>query len=173
MKVTRDIRFLPKDATYDEMNSPVGKLTIITSPEGLHAILWDNDRKNPKCKKMMRGLVQSDNEKTILQTKKQLAEYFEGKRKIFDLPLVINGTNFQMEVWKQLLKIPYGTTISYAEQAEKIGNKNKARPVGMANGLNPISIVIPCHRVIGSNGHLLGFAGGLEKKATLLKLEQK
>lgn len=107
------------------------------------------------------------------KTKKQLNEYFQGKRKIFDLPLVYNGTEFQIQTWKQLIKIPYAKTISYAEQAERIGNKNKARAVGLANGLNPISIIIPCHRVIGSNGHLVGFGGGLEKKSFLLKLEQK
>ena len=84
---------------------------------------------------------------------------------------MIQGTDFQIQVWNELLKIPYAQTISYAEQAEKIGDKNKARAVGMANGQNPIPIIIPCHRVIGSNGHLIGFGGGLDKKAYLLKLE--
>ena len=88
------------------------------------------------------------------------------------MPLVINGTDFQIQAWKQLLKIPYATTITYSQQAEKVGNKNKARAVGLANGLNPIPIIIPCHRVIGSNGRLVGFGGGLEKKACLLKLEK-
>ena len=172
MKKTREIQSL-SNGTYDEINSSIGKLTIITSPEGLHAILWDIDCNSLRYEKMIRNLTQSKNEKTIIKTKKQLTEYFQKKRKIFDLPLVINGTDFQIEAWKQLLKIPYATTISYAEQAEKIGNKNKARAVGMANGQNPISIVIPCHRVIGSNGDLVGFAGGIEKKIYLLELEQK
>ncbi|OGT37554.1 MAG: hypothetical protein A3F11_02750 [Gammaproteobacteria bacterium RIFCSPHIGHO2_12_FULL_37_14] len=172
MKKYRSINFLPEEATYDEIDSPVGTLTIITSIKGLHAVLWDNDRESEQCEKMINNLFKSKNEKTITQTKKQLNEYFQGKRKIFDLPLVINGTDFQIQTWNQLLKIPYATTISYAKQAEKIGNKNKARAVGLANGLNPISIIIPCHRVIGSNGHLVGFGGGLEKKAYLLKLEQ-
>ena len=172
MKKTSVLQTLPKGATVDEMNSPVGKLTIITSTKGLHAILWDIDRKNKKYEKTINGLVQSKNEKTIVRTKKQLAQYFKGKRKIFNLPLVLNGTDFQIQAWRQLLKIPYATTISYAEQAEKIGNKNKARAVGMANGRNPISIVVPCHRVIGSNGHLVGFGGGLDKKDYLLKLEK-
>ena len=118
------------------------------------------------------GLIQSKNEQTIIQTKKQLTEYFQNKRKTFDLPLVLNGTEFQIQAWNQLLKIPYATTMCYAEQAEKIGNRNKARAVGMANGLNPISIIIPCHRVIGSNGKLVGFGGGIEKKAYLLNLEK-
>lgn len=171
MRELRASRFLPSRATFDEISSPVGKLTIITSYEGLHAILWDTDRNSATCEKIMCGFTQSKNEKTILQTKKQLDEYFQGKRKIFDLPLVLNGTTFQMQAWQQLLKIPYAKTVSYGEQAEKMGNKNKARAVGMANGLNPISIVVPCHRVVGSNGHLVGFAGGVEKKAALLQLE--
>lgn len=171
MKKMRGVRFLPKDAIYDEMNSPVGKLTLITSSEGLHAILWENERENITHEKIISSLQRSKNEKTIIQTKKQLAQYFQGKRKKFDLPLVIKGTDFQIQAWQQLLKIPYAKTISYAEQAKKIGDKNKARAVGMANGLNPISIVIPCHRVIGSNGHLVGFGGGIDKKAFLLKLE--
>lgn len=171
MKKIRAIQSLPQGATYDEMDSPVGKLTIITSTKGLHAILWDNNRMSPLCEKIMSGLIQSNNEPTIIQTRKQLTEYFQHKRKTFDLPLVLNGTEFQIQAWKQLLRIPYATTISYAEQAGKIGNINKARAVGMANGLNPISIIIPCHRVIGSNGLLVGFGGGIEKKAYLLNWE--
>ncbi len=171
MKKIRGLQFLPPDSTYDRMASPVGDLTIITSLQGLHAILWDKDFKNPQYEKMINCLIPSVNEPTILSTKNQLLEYFQGKRKKFDLPLVIQGTNFQMQVWNQLLKIPYAKTISYGEQAEKIGDKNKARAVGMANGRNPIPIIIPCHRVIGSNGHLTGFGGGLNNKAYLLKLE--
>ncbi|HSX10575.1 MAG TPA: methylated-DNA--[protein]-cysteine S-methyltransferase [Chlamydiales bacterium] len=160
--------FVKGATTYDEMHSPVGKLTLVSSPKGLHAILWDH----PKYEKIIRNLTLSEHDKILVQTKKQLNEYFQGKRKAFDLPLVINGTDFQIQAWDQLLKIPYGTTISYGEQAERMGNKNKARAVGMANGLNPISIVVPCHRVVGSNGHLVGFGGGLDKKAYLLRLEQ-
>lgn len=172
MKEMRGIQSLPKGATYDEMSSPIGKLIIVTSDKGLHAILWDTDRESFKCEEVVSGLIKSKNEKTIVQTKKQLAEYFHNKRKIFDLPLVLKGTDFQIQAWRQLLKIPYSSTISYAEQAEKMGDKNKARAVGMANGLNPISIVIPCHRVIGSNGRLVGFRGGIDKKDFLLNLEK-
>lgn len=171
MKAMRGVRFLPDNATYDVMDSPVSKLTIITSSAGLHAVLWENDRK--ELDKVTSLFRQSSDEQTIIETKKQLREYFAGKRKIFDLPLIINGTDFQIQCWQQLLKIAYGRTVSYGEQAEKVGNKNKARAVGMANGLNPISIVIPCHRVIGSSGHLVGFGGGLDKKAYLLELEQR
>ena len=155
--------------TYDEIVSPLGKFTIIASSKGLSSILWD-----ASCNlQSTQNLTQSSDNKIILETKRQLNEYFEGKRKTFDLPLAINGTAFQMQAWDQLLKIPYGTTISYAEQAEKIGDKKKARAVGMANGCNPISIIIPCHRVIGSNGHLTGFGGGIEKKDYLLQLEKR
>ncbi|MBS0350163.1 MAG: methylated-DNA--[protein]-cysteine S-methyltransferase [Proteobacteria bacterium] len=171
MKKSRGIQLLPPDVTYDRMASPVGELTIITSPQGLHAILWGGDFKNPQYEKFLNCLNPSVNEPTILATKNQLSEYFQGERKKFDLPLVIQGTDFQIRVWNELLKIPYAQTISYGEQAEKISDKNKARAVGMANGRNPIPIIIPCHRVIGSKGHLTGFGGGLSNKAYLLKLE--
>ena len=173
MKKAKAILALPKDATFDETNSPVGKLVIITSTAGLHAILWDIDMKNPVYRKMLVGLTRSKTEKTLLETKKQLSEYFKRERTLFDLPLILNGTDFQIQAWKQLLKIPYAKTISYGEQAKRLGDKNKARAVGMANGQNPISIVVPCHRVIGSNGNLVGFGGGLEKKAYLLELEKR
>ena len=172
MKRIRTARLLPKDATYAEMNSPVGTLTLITSGAGLHAIFWDVDCDSLDYKKMILTLTKSQNDPIILETKKQLTEYFQGKRKVFDLPLVPQGTDFQIKAWQQLLKISYGSTISYGDQAEKMGNKNKARAVGMANRANPISIIIPCHRVIGCTGDLVGFAGGLDKKTYLLELEK-
>ena len=107
------------------------------------------------------------------ETQKQLKEYFSMKRKIFDLPLVLNGTEFQKKAWKQLLKIHYGKTISYGEQAERIGDAKKARAVGAANARNPISIVVPCHRIIAKNGDLTGFGGGLDNKKFLINLEQQ
>ncbi len=173
MKDMRPIHAIPEDAVYDEMNSPVGKLTLIASSKGLHAILWETDRDSEIYKKTLKQLIRSKDNKIILQAKKQLTEYFAGQRKKFDLPLILNGTDFQIQAWKQLQKIPYGKTISYGEQAEKIGDKNKARAVGMANGRNPISIVVPCHRVIGSNGKLVGFGGGLPCKQWLLEHEVK
>ncbi|HEX2549640.1 MAG TPA: methylated-DNA--[protein]-cysteine S-methyltransferase [Gammaproteobacteria bacterium] len=172
MKKVSVIKFLPSNATFDEINSPVGKLTMISSTKGLHAILWDNDRDNPQVEKVIHQFRQSKDDPILRQTKIQLSEYFQNKRTTFDLPLVMDGTDFQIKVWKELLKIPYANTISYSEQAYKIGDKNKARAVGTANGRNPIPIVIPCHRVIGQNGHLTGFAGGVEKKALLLQLEK-
>ena len=107
------------------------------------------------------------------QTEKQLSEYFSGKRKDFDIPLAPKGTVFQLMAWRELSKIPYGETISYGEQARRVGDIKKARAVGMANGQNPISIIIPCHRVIGSSGVLTGYAGGLDVKEKLLLHEQK
>ena len=102
---------------------------------------------------------------------KQLREYFEHKRKVFDLPLEITGTDFQKSVWKELLKIPYGETISYKELAIRLGNLKTIRAAARANGANPLPIVIPCHRVIGSDGKLVGYGGGLMVKAKLLELE--
>lgn len=104
---------------------------------------------------------------------KQLNEYFEGKRQVFDLKLAPKGTEFQRKVWSELLNIPYGTTISYIELANRLNNPKAVRAVGTANGSNPISIFIPCHRVIGSNGKLIGYGGGLPNKQLLLELETK
>lgn len=104
---------------------------------------------------------------------KQLKEYFDGKRKNFELPLAPRGTEFQQKVWKALQEIPYGETRSYGEIAKRIGNSKAARAVGMANNRNPISILIPCHRVIGANGKLVGYGGGLHIKEYLLKLEKE
>ena len=150
---------------FAEMDSPVGRLTLVASIEALQAILWEGDVRASE-------FVRSENNPIILEAQKQLREYFAGQRKIFDLPLAPRGTAFQNQAWQQLLQIPYGETISYGEQALRLGDKNKARAVGMANGQNPISIVIPCHRVIGKNGALVGFGGGLDVKAWLLAHER-
>lgn len=161
-----NITHLPLDAVFAEMASPVGKLTIVAVEQGLCAILWEGEID-------LGNRVQSKNNKIILDTQEQLSEYFAGQRKSFTLPLVLKGTDFQIQAWQQLLKIPFGSTISYGEQAARLGDKNKARAVGMANGQNPISIIVPCHRVIGSNGSLTGFGGGLACKEWLLEHEQR
>ncbi len=109
----------------------------------------------------------------LKKAKKQLEEYFEGKRKKFDLALRLNGTSFQNKVWKALLNIPYAKTCSYKDIAKNIGNENASRAVGNANNKNPLPIFIPCHRVIGSNGKLIGYAGGLDIKIKLLELERE
>ncbi|MCC2644305.1 MAG: ogt [Burkholderiales bacterium] len=172
MRNMRSINLLPKDAVYDEMESPVGKLTLIASSEGLHAVLWDCDLTCEYYQKIINSITKTSAEKTIIKTKSQLNEYFAGKLKIFDIPLAAKGTDFQISAWQVLKNIPYATTISYKEQAKSLGDINKARAVGMANGLNPISIIVPCHRVIGSNGLLVGFAGGMNRKEYLLQLEK-
>ena len=123
--------------------------------DGWHMELWERR----SCEKRITGLS------------KELDEYFSGKRKTFDLPLKLNGTEFQKKIWQELIKIPYGKTISYKELARKAGNEKACRAAGMANNKNKIMIVIPCHRVIGSNGKLTGYAGGLKIKAALLRIE--
>lgn len=167
----RKLNLLPNNTAYDVITTPVGELVIFASANGLHSILWDIEYGSADCKKMLARFKHDNNHKIILETKKQLTEYFNGTRKKFDLPITINGTPFQQQAWQQLSKIPYGKTISYGEQARRLGDKNKARAVGLANGQNPIPIIIPCHRVIGSNGKLTGFGGGLDKKELLLELE--
>ena len=141
----------------------------MASAQGLRAILWPNDdpRRVPGVADAKKG-----SNSVIESTIRQLDEYFAGTRHEFDVPLDAVGTEFQHSVWQVLRSIPYGETMSYGEQATVLGDPNKARAVGTANGRNPISIVVPCHRVIGSGGTLVGFAGGLDKKQILLSLEQ-
>lgn len=167
------IAHLPLDSTYGTIATPVGPLTALVSSRGLHRIVWGNEQQTEECLQALQIFKKNEQHPIFLQTAKALQEYFAGERSTFDLPLVLHGTDFQMKAWQALSNIPYGQTLSYAEQAEKIGNRNKARAVGMANHYNPISIIIPCHRVIGANGQLTGFAGGLELKQYLLTLEKK
>ena len=169
MQRIKTFQTLPSDCYYDTMDSPVGLLTLIGSSQGLHAALWDSDLHEAD---FLSHLQKKEDAPLLVQTKTQLSEYFEQKRTAFDLPLVMEGTSFQTKVWSQLIQIPYGTTLSYGQLAGKMGDKNKARAVGSANGNNPICIIIPCHRVIGSGGKLGGFGGGLDKKTTLLQLER-
>ncbi|MBP2170398.1 methylated-DNA-[protein]-cysteine S-methyltransferase [Erwinia toletana] len=148
--------------------SPVGVLTLIASDKGLAAILWEND--NPRRVRL--PLLTEDNQHPILlETERQLQRYFAGTLQRFDLPLDFVGTEFQKKVWTALVAIPFGETRSYGEIARQIGHPAAVRAVGAANGKNPISIVAPCHRVIGANGKLTGFAGGLATKAFLLDIE--
>jgi methylated-DNA-[protein]-cysteine S-methyltransferase len=158
---------------YDQMESPVGILTLIASDQGLQAILWDHDCASLMYKVQLQALTLNPQHPILIEAKKELGEYFQGKRKRFDVPLILDGTEFQIQAWQQLLQIPYGQTLSYGEQAARLGDKNKARAVGMANRQNPISIIIPCHRVIGKNGSLTGFGGGLDKKERLLAHEHQ
>lgn len=150
------------------MPSPVGKLTLVANERGLAAVLWEND--DPK-RVPLGPLHENKSHPLLAEAERQLQQYFEGGREMFDLQLDFTGTEFQKQVWAALLTIPFGQTRSYAQIAEQIGNPAAVRAVGAANGRNPISIIAPCHRVIGSNGKLTGFAGGMEAKAFLLKLE--
>lgn len=148
--------------------SPVGTLTLVASDAGLVAILWPNDdpRRVP-----LDDLSYQLNHPILRQTAQQLAEYFAGERRSFDLPLDMRGTDFQKSVWELLLAIPFGETRSYGDLARQLGDLNATRAVGAANGRNPISIVVPCHRVLGASGKLTGFADGLEAKEFLLHHE--
>ena len=148
--------------------SPVGKLMLVASESGLAAILWENDDPD---RVRLGSIMEGRGHPVLIAAERQLAEYFAGERKRFDLPLDFNGTEFQKQVWSALLTIPFGETRSYAEIARMIGRPAACRAVGAANGKNPISIVAPCHRVIGANGTLTGFAGGLKAKEYLLQLE--
>jgi methylated-DNA-[protein]-cysteine S-methyltransferase len=150
------------------MESPVGRLKLVASERGLVAILWEND--GPR-RVVLGDLREDDRQPILVETERQLKEYFAGKRQEFSLPLDLNGTPFQKSVWEALLAIPFGETRSYGQLARQLGRPSAMRAVGAANGRNPLSIVVPCHRVIGSSGKLIGFAGGLETKAQLLKME--
>ena len=151
------------------IESPIGKLKLVASDQGLVAVLWEKD--SPR-RVRLGELVANDQHPVLVETEQQLREYFAGKRKTFSIALDMRGTRFQKDVWGALLAIPFGETRSYGELAKKLGNPRATRAVGAANGRNPVSIVVPCHRVIGSTGKLTGFAGGLDAKAHLLSLEK-
>ncbi|MCL6246295.1 methylated-DNA--[protein]-cysteine S-methyltransferase [Acinetobacter sp. ANC 4945] len=155
--------------SYQFLDSPVGQLKLVAHETALVAVLWENENPN---RVRLAALVEDLKHPILLKTAQQLNEYFTGKRQQFDLPLDFEGTAFQQQVWQALLTIPFGETRSYKQIAEQIGNVKAVRAVGAANGKNPISIIAPCHRVVGANGKLVGFAGGLENKEILLKIEK-
>jgi methylated-DNA-[protein]-cysteine S-methyltransferase len=154
---------------YKMIESPIGRLKLVASEKSLVAILWQKD--SPR-RVRLNELVANDQHPVLIETERQLGEYFAGKRKAFSIPLDMRGTRFQKDVWKALLAIPFGETRSYGQLATQLGNPRATRAIGAANGRNPVSIIVPCHRVIGSSGKLTGFAGGLEAKAHLLSLER-
>jgi methylated-DNA-[protein]-cysteine S-methyltransferase len=160
---------------YVILPTPVGRLTLVATPIGLAAVLWqDDDARRVSLDRGMptaNGMGCGISSEILQMAMQQLAEYFDGSRKQFDLPLDFHGTIFQKSVWAALLGIPYGETRTYAQIAIEIGKPNATRAVGAANGKNPLSIIVPCHRVIGSSGGLTGFAGGLGIKRQLLDLE--
>lgn len=153
---------------YTQMESPVGPLLLAGDRDSLRFVSFGNSQ---------RGLVPrpdwTQDTAPFREVMRQLQAYFAGQLKEFDLPLTLEGTEFQSRVWTSLLTIPYGETISYLQLAQRIGNPKAVRAVGLANGSNPIPIIIPCHRVIGTDGSLTGFGGGLATKRKLLALESK
>jgi methylated-DNA-[protein]-cysteine S-methyltransferase len=154
--------------SYTTMKSPIGPLILAGDEAGLRLVHFATGRQ-PQAPQP--GWL--EDKASFKEVIRQLQAYFEGKLKDFDLPLALAGTEFQLLVWRNLQKIPYGETVSYGQLATKIGNPTAARAVGLANGSNPIPIIIPCHRVIGSNGDLTGFGGGLPVKKKLLALESR
>ena len=147
------------------MSSPVGKLTLVASSKGLVAIDVCNNTKQVVTTK------DASAQEILIKTKKQLEQYFAGKRTSFDVALDLVGTEFQVKAWRALCRIPFGKTISYGQQASNIKNPKAFRAVGSANGKNPIPIIVPCHRVVASDGSLGGYSLGLKMKIQLLALE--
>jgi methylated-DNA-[protein]-cysteine S-methyltransferase len=154
---------------HKKIKTPVGDLHLVSTGKALAAAIfengWNEFAKNQNYK------LEIEEDEILNRTETQLNEYFAGTRKDFDIPLQLEGTNFQNAAWNGLLTIPYGTTVTYSEQAKKINKPDAIRAVGTANGQNKIAIIIPCHRVIGKNGTLTGYAGGIEIKKKLLELE--
>lgn len=148
---------------YWEIESQLGKILLSSDGENLRGLFF-SPFDYPSESKLKLPLFE--------ETSRQLTAYFDGKLIAFDLPIHLEGSTFQVNVWQELLKIPYGTTITYRQLAERVGDVKSIRAVGRANGQNPIPIIVPCHRVIGSNGKLTGYGGGIEKKLFLLKLER-
>jgi methylated-DNA-[protein]-cysteine S-methyltransferase len=158
----------PAKHVYTFMTSPVGELKLVASDRGLVAILWENDDPD---RVRLNALTKEPHHPVLVEAERQLRAYFAGTLKSFSLPIDFVGTDFQKAVWTALLGIPFGETRTYGQIARQIGKPEAVRAVGAAIGRNPISIAIPCHRVIGSNGALTGFAGGLPTKAYLLRIE--
>ena len=154
---------------HKQISSPVGLLHLVSNGSALTAVVFDSGWKNFVNAEHLAVTDKSD--EVIQETEKQLREYFAGKRTTFDIPLHFNGTEFQQQAWQELRNIPYGRTLSYSDQATNIKKPSAVRAVGAANGKNKICIIIPCHRVIGKNGSLTGFAGGMEAKKFLLQFE--
>ena len=146
--------------------TPLGKLIFQSREQHLCGAWFENQTTQPK------HLGQPDSEQPVFkQAIEQLSDYFSGSRKLFDVPTLAHGTEFQQRVWQALRTIPYGETWTYGQLAVAIGQPTAARAVGLANSKNPLSIIVPCHRVVGSNGKLTGYAGGVRRKAMLLALE--
>ena len=152
------------------LDSPIGVLTLVASDAGLTHVLFEDQE--PTDVGLPADLSEVDDDPALEAAAAQLAEYFDGARREFDLPLDLRGTEFQKAAWMALAGVPYGETRSYGEQADAIGRPGAFRAVGAANGRNPVPVILPCHRIVGADGSLTGFAGGLDTKRRLLNLEQ-
>jgi methylated-DNA-[protein]-cysteine S-methyltransferase len=152
------------------ITSPVGPLTLVAEGGSLTGLYMEQHRHGPGAEGT--GVPGDPAEAPFAAAARQLAEYFDGRLTVFDLPLDMAGTPFQQRVWAALLDIPYGATATYGQLAADLGNPSASRAVGLANGRNPVSIIVPCHRVVGSDGSLTGYGGGLERKRFLLDLER-
>lgn len=146
------------------IETPIGSIELIEEKECLKKVSFEENLHNE---------IPIKESKFLKDCQSQILEYFNGKRKKFDIPIVLTGTKFQLCVWNALMKIPYGEVKTYQQIAEMIGNKKASRAVGLANHNNPIPIIIPCHRVVGKNGSLMGYAGGLNRKEKLIALEKQ
>ena len=155
---------------FSHFASPVGRLKLIAGGEGLVAILWEAD---DPLRVRLGAMAEQPDHAVLAETSRQLGDYFAGRRHSFTVKLDFRGTDFQRQVWAALLAIPFGETRSYGQIARALGRPNASRAVGAANGRNPISIIAPCHRVVGSTGALTGFAGGFPAKAFLLEHERR
>jgi methylated-DNA-[protein]-cysteine S-methyltransferase len=154
------------------VDSPIGRLMLTSDGESLTGLYMNLYRNKPtKLPDLNGDWVQDAKVDPLPAAARQLKEYFSGKRHEFELPLRMNGTEFQQSVWHELLKIPFGETRTYGQLAKRLGNPNGSRAVGLANGRNPIAVIVPCHRVIGADGSLTGFGGGIERKEWLLSHE--
>src|SRR3954453_12372946 len=152
---------------YTFQDSPIGELLLLGDGDALHGLYMQDGRRPIKARPEWKR-----HDGAFAAAREQLGEYFAGTRATFDLPLVLNGDRFQTLVWSELQRIPYGETLSYGHVAREIARPDAARAVGLANGQNPIAVIVPCHRVIGADGSLTGYGGGLERKRLLLELEQ-
>lgn len=153
------------------LDTPIGVLTLVASHAGLTHVLFEGQE--PVDVGLPADLPEVDDDPVLEAAAGQLSEYFDGDREIFDVPLALDGTEFQESAWRALATVPYGETRTYGEQAEAIGRPGAFRAVGAANGRNPIPVILPCHRIVGANGDLTGFAGGIDTKRRLLDLEQR
>jgi methylated-DNA-[protein]-cysteine S-methyltransferase len=156
-----------KQTRYTTMDSPIGELLLVGDGETLSGLYMQDGRKPKQI-----ATDWTESAASFTDVKRQLEEYFAGERTTFEVKLAAEGAPFEREVWHALEEIPYGETVSYGEIARRVGQPTAARAVGTANGRNPISVIVPCHRVIGANGSLTGYGGGLERKRLLLELER-